>query len=122
MKELYNYLTSCLTISYTIGNRMFPLLAPINTVKPYIVYHKVSESRGYTLKGYNSTRVIRYQISVYAETYKSATELSSLIKTALEDWIDVKIDVLTVENEIDLLDPEAKLYHTAIDFILTYKD
>lgn len=106
-----------------VNNKFYPLIAPEGTIPPYLVYSKVSSSRGYTLSGYNGTSTARMQISCYAKSYLEVKNVAQQVIKTLELWSNAKnIQGAFNENEIDMYDEETQLYHTPVDFIIDYKE
>ncbi len=86
---------------------------------PYIVVHKVSAPRGYTLSGSDTTVVTRFQVDVYANDYPTAkTHCTALYGLQFSTGTD--ISSIQLENEIDMYESDTKLHHIALDFIVRH--
>lgn len=125
--ELNTYLLANTAVAVIVGTKIYPVLAPKEVVAPFLVYSKVSGSRLMTHNGFANSQTPRLQVSCYAPRYlTSGTEigarsLAEVVKTALEAWQGSdKIQVVAIENDPDLIDPDTKLFHVPVDFFVVY--
>jgi len=119
--DLFYYLSHYTALKNIVGYGIYPVMAPLIATVPYIVYFKVSGSRQYTHQGYNGIQNPRYQISVYDDSYLDAKNTAEIVKLALEAWSGSNhIQNIQIENDLDLIDEETKLYHVVVDFFITY--
>lgn len=100
----------------------FPIIAPLGTKPPYMVYTKISNSRQYTLTGFSGLTRQRIQINCVDSTYAGAKTLTDQVVNELESWPNKDdIQVVIKENEIDTRDEVTKLYVISVDFMITYR-
>ncbi|MHB8100370.1 MAG: DUF3168 domain-containing protein [Sulfuricurvum sp.] len=66
-----------------IGGRVYPSVLPQNPTYPAIVYQRISSIDTGTIEGTESLDMGRFQIKVFAKTYKAAVENAELVKTAM---------------------------------------
>ena len=60
-----------------VGGRVFPDVAPLSTVRPYITYQKVGgPATNYLESAHPGRRVARYQVNCWASTRLSAAALA----------------------------------------------
>ena len=67
----------------SIGNRVYPLVAPQNTTTPYITYQRISSFDTSTTEGTESLDLARFQIKVFSKTYSDAVNNANLVKEKL---------------------------------------
>ena len=67
-----------------VGNRCFPDMAPISTVKPYITYVQIGgESISYVDDTMPDHKMGRFQINVWADTRASASSVMLQVEGAM---------------------------------------
>lgn len=66
-----------------VDNKVYPMVAPQNTIPPYIVYQRVSSFDTQTMEGTESLDLARFQISIYSKKYPESIALMESVKTAL---------------------------------------
>jgi hypothetical protein len=67
-----------------VGNRCFPDMAPLSTVKPYITYSQIGgEAVTYLGAEVPSKKNGRFQINVWADTRASASNLILQVESAM---------------------------------------
>lgn len=66
-----------------VGSRVHPLVAPQNTQTPYITYQRISSLDTGAIDGTKSLDMARFQIKVFAKTYKESVMISEAVKTAM---------------------------------------
>ena len=110
-----------------VGGRVYPMLLPPSVTLPAITYQKISSVRAYTHDGFAHYAEPRFQVSAWATTYAGAKAIQTQVKTALEAYVGmmgggVDVQRCLVANEIDLYDPESRIYHQAVDYILAHAE
>lgn len=86
-------------------------------VMPYVTVRKISAPRGETHEGRDSTVVSRIQVDVYALSYVEAKTIASQCYGLCEQT-DTSIASIEIDNEFDEYEPETKLHHIVIDYIV----
>ncbi len=71
---------------------------------PAIIYQLLEETPCNSANADTGTSQSRIQVDVYAETYKTADELSVLVAAALNGWHDTEDSVWLLESSIYNLD------------------
>ena len=88
-----------------IGDRCYPLLAPQDADRPYLIYRRASTRFANTLDGYTGSASLEFELTGYAETYAAAKALAAAAATSLSGWRDQtttpKIDRVQITNESD---------------------
>ena len=125
--DLFTYLSNHASIVALVGDRIYPNLAPKDTPLPYLVYFKVSAARNYTHNGFANLQRVRMQVSCFSDRYLTeganvgAKSLAQTLISVIEAWTGASgIQSSLVEDEKDLIDPDTKYYHVAVDFFVTY--
>ena len=102
-----------------VSNRVFPDVAPLSTVKPYITYQKVGgEAWNYLETVFHGFRHARVQVNCWAETRLEAAALARSVEvalvqsTTLRGWVEGAV--------VDLHEDELSLYGTRQDFTFRY--
>lgn len=92
-----------------LGGRVYPLILPQNPTYPVVVYQRISSFDTQTLDGTQSIDIGRFQIKVYATSYKSAIDTGELVKTALSGKA-LKL------MEMDDYESDTKLFSLQLDY------
>lgn len=66
-----------------VGDKVFPLVAPQKTTAPYITFQRISSLDTGTIGGTESLDMGRFQIKVFAKTYKESVVVAEAVKTAM---------------------------------------
>jgi hypothetical protein len=105
-------------LSMYTGIKVYPVVKEQKASLPAIVYRRVSLLNRRTLNNTIDMKRARYQIDIYATTYKAVRELAELTKVFFEinqtNWI-----LSYVINEIE--STEDFLFRTTIDVYIEYK-
>jgi len=117
---LFTFLTvDAAGVKALIDDRMFPLRAPDTAVFPLITYQRIGGDRDSTHDGNSGLDNSRIQFSCWSESYLVAKNLALEVVKALTGragpmggTVRVASDV---DNELDLFDPETKLYSVIVD-------
>lgn len=98
-----------------VSNRVYPDIAPVSTVKPYITYQQVGG------QGVNfmdplapSKKNARFQINVWATTRNAVSVLSRQVEDALRTTTGLQTTVLAAP--VATYEAETELYGTRQDF------
>ena len=109
--NLYTVLTSDASLSAKIGSRVYPLVAPQNPVCPYIIYLRVSKKDTADINGVSSLDAGRFQIDIWAKSYKESVEIAKLVEATLSG----KAELI---NQMDDYDGEVKLYRQICEYLI----
>ncbi len=112
-----------------VGERIYPVLAPQDVVKPYIVFSKISAPRDHTHDGGSGLVNARFQFSCFATTYQVAKQVAGLIQAVLQGYSGtlggaggVVVNGCFYEDETDLYEPDSALFHVAVDYRLWHQE
>jgi len=95
-----------------VGARVFPLVAPQGTASPYITFQRISSLDMGTMDGTESLDMGRFQIKVFAKTYKDSVLIAEAVKTAMSGKGN---KVMHMED----YEPEALLHVQLLDYTLS---
>lgn len=91
-----------------VGVRVFPLVAPQGTAAPYITFQRISSLDTGTMDGTESLDMGRFQIKVFAKTYKESVVIAEAVKTAMSGKGNKALHMEDYESEpllhVQLLD------------------
>lgn len=96
-KLIYSVLSQSSDVSTSVGQRIFPIVAPSDTDYPFIVY---TRSNAYpqngTKDGWDGDS-ISFQVTVATSTYFEGAELANKVRDLFENCVISGTD-LTIEN------------------------
>lgn len=116
--NLRAYLLGYAGLAALVGTRIHGGGAPQGETVPYCVYVKISNVRQYAMGGYAGIQRHRMQISCYGATYDSAKAVAAQVIAALEPWSSTEVQAAFQEDEEDIHEPETKLHHIPVDFLI----
>ena len=87
---IYSILKSNEEIKKAVGNNIYPVVAPLNTKNPYIVFKR-------QISVQNDNKDSRYSIvsietNVYSNNYQQSIKVAELVKNALEDVYNKEVE------------------------------
>lgn len=89
-----------------------------NQSTPYVVVSKVTAPRSYTNDGRDGMVQARFQVSLFADDYKTVKEEAFKMYT-IADASSSTIHFIVLENETDLYEAIG-IHHVILDFIVNY--
>lgn len=95
-----------------VSGRAYPMVAPQGVVKPYIIYHVVSNVPSVSLDGPNGTENRRMQVDVWADTYGGAKTLEGQVKAAMAAASIVNVPLSTRDE----YESETQLFRVSMDY------
>jgi len=99
------------------GGRVFPDIAPLDTVKPYVTFQSVGGAPTNYLSGDRPDKQhVRMQVNVWAERRMEASELGMLVEDAMRSANHLQVEVLT--GRVATYDEPTNLRGTMQDFSL----
>lgn len=108
---LFQRLTSQTAVSQYIGSRVFPLIAPMNTTMPLVVYQRTAVERPQSLTGNVGNPVVTLQLTTYGTSYTSVKQIARAVRLAVDNWTGttsgVTIQRTTLVTEADGVDMPA---------------
>ena len=123
-KDIRTYMLTRTAITDLISTRIYAQKLPQEATFPSLVYNRISTQRTYSHSGDSNFTKPRIQYSCFAETYEDAKDLAEQIVSEMSGFKGTAgtatIYSTFVENELDSLDSESKLYFIPVDLMVTY--
>ncbi len=121
--DLYSRLSGDSEVVTLVDTRIYPLVAPQGTSRPYCVYLTLSKPNTYSHSGFGEISQIKIQVSCYADTYQTAKDVANAVTAALKTWPGSQgAQAVFRSNEHDLYDKDNNLYHVPVEFLIIYKE
>ena len=101
-------------ISDLVAGRVYPLFAPEQAARPFIVYSRVAATEQATLDANGGTGNLfntRLQVDAYADTYTEVQALADAIVARIKAWNVT----CTVNVQVDLFEEDTRLYRVMTD-------
>jgi hypothetical protein len=106
-------------LSALIGSRVYPVTLPDKVALPAVVYQRISAVREYAFGDLTAAAAVtRFQFDCWALTALSAAQVAAQLRLALAGMLDA-YDV-TVENDFDDWEPEAKRFRRIVDALFAH--
>lgn len=87
---IYSILKSNEEIKKAVGNNIYPVVAPLNTKNPYIVFKRqISVQNDNKDSRYS---IVSIEINVYSNNYQQSIKVAELLKNALEDVYNKEVE------------------------------
>jgi len=103
-------------LQHLAGGRIFPDVAPANTVKPYVTYQSVGGAPINFITGEKPERQLhRVQVNCWAERRDDASTLGMLVEDAMRSVGD-ELQTEVVTGRVATYDEETDLRGTMQDF------
>ena len=126
---LLKHLQAQTALATIVGERIYYVNAPQDVETPYIVFFKVSATRGRSLTGTSHLVTSHFQFSIFSETYYEAKQIAEQIQLALQDKNNeiiggdsgVRVSI-QYDGEQDLYEPETGLYHIPVEYLIDYNE
>ncbi len=126
--DLYSHLSGYAGLTALVGKRIYPLVKPLTTKLPCVVFQVISYTRTYSHGGFSNLARARIQISVFAENvdgqpgYDSVEMISTQVKAAMEVWKDSypNVQAVFLVNEVDIYESSTDVFHAPLDYIVDY--
>jgi hypothetical protein len=104
-------------LSPLVGGRVFPDVAPLTTVRPYIVYNQVGgEALSYLENSVPSKKNGRFQFNVWADTRATSAAVMLQIETALVTSTTMQARPMSAPNND--FDHDMDLFGSMQDFTI----
>lgn len=110
-----------------VGARVYPLVAPQNTGKPYVTYQLVAGDPLHTLGTDPGDGEALYQVDCWATDNPGAIAVAAQVKAALKDYTGepagVTVDrIVGPEDQRSEYEPDTKLFRRSLDFRIFYQE
>lgn len=108
-KDLFSHLSTQVGL---VDGRVFPLIMPLNSLMPSIVYTIINNRDLIAVNKGKFGGEVRVQVDCYAKTYFEVKQLKEQVKQELYNFKYFPNSL----NSRDLFEENAKLYREIIDF------
>lgn len=99
------------------SGRIYPDVAPLNTVRPFVAYQAVGGQSSQPLNGGSGIRNSRMQINVWADTRSTATALMNDVIAALANDT---VKAVAIGEPVSDYEPDTTLFGSRLDFSIWY--
>jgi hypothetical protein len=113
----------------SLNAKVYPGLAPKESVLPYVVYTQVGGGNVSSLDGANRLQPIRVRFSCYGASYSVAKKLAAAVKNSLSGLLvtlssgdSVQGSWLEFEGDDSEPDEQGTIYSSHVDFSFMYRD
>jgi len=119
------------TIASTVSNRVYPLVMPMNTAFPAIMYTVLNTRSDSHLKGTTGIAETMLQLDGYSQNYSSLLSLMELVRLEIQSirgtYDSVFINSIDIDSSYDTFDrPEdgsdLGLYRVVHTYIVNYQE
>lgn len=111
-ESLFQHLSTDTNITALVEDRIYPLVAPQNVVKPYITFQRISKIPTTEIKDGKSTLDIgRFQINIWSDGYLDGVNIAKTLEQSLTG-------LAQLDNQLEGFDANAKLYQQILDFLI----
>lgn len=108
-RALYAYLSLYAPLQALIGNRLYPSIAPQETVFPYVTVQRLSVGSIYHMEGASATFETLVQVDCWALSALDAQRVAQVIRLSIDGeshvWDGLEVDAVFVQDELDDAEP-----------------
>lgn len=87
---IYSILNTNQEIKKIVGNNIYPVVAPLNTKNPYIVFKRQINTQNDNKDSRYS--IVTIELNVYSNNYQQSIQLAELVKNTLEDVYNNEVE------------------------------
>lgn len=87
---IYSILTGNEEIKKIVGNNIYPVVAPLNTKNPYIVFKRQINIQNDNKDSRYS--IVTIELNVYSNDYQQTNKIAELAKNTLEDIYNKEVE------------------------------
>ncbi len=126
-KALYGYMSGHASIIAQVGTRVYPEVAPEDTIYPFITFNVTSEAHDHSMDGATGMANPRIQIDVWAEKISDRVITAEAIRTSMDGFRgdmgddDLNIRSCFLQDKTNFQEPTGEgkgkpVYRSSIDF------
>lgn len=112
-KKIFAHLSTTTALTALVGTRIYPQWIPDQAKYPAVTFIRISGGQVNSLTGYSCLENPRIQMDVWAETYKQARDLSTIIHSAMSKATGY---VALLTDDSDLFEFDIGVYRISMDF------
>ena len=87
---IYSILSGNEEIKKAVGNNIYPVVAPINTKNPYIVFKRQINNQNDNKDSRYS--IVTIELNIYSNDYQQSNKIADLCKNTLEDIYNKEVE------------------------------
>ena len=87
---IYSILNTNEEIKKAVGNNIYPVVAPLNTKNPYVVYKRQITTQNDNKDSRYS--IVTIELNIYSNNYQQSIQLAELVKNTLEDVYNKEVE------------------------------
>ena len=92
---IYSILSGNEEIKKVVGNNIYPVVAPLNTKNPYIVFKRQINTQNDNKDSRYS--IVTIELNVYSNNYQESIQLAELVKNTLEDEYNKEVESFKIK-------------------------
>lgn len=92
---IYSILSGNEEIKKMVGNNIYPVVAPLSTKNPYIVFKRQINTQNDNKDSRYS--IVTIELNVYSNDYQQSIQLAELAKNTLEDVYNKEVEGLKIK-------------------------
>ena len=128
-QAVHDALVADATVLGLVSTRIYYIKAPQSVTNPYIAIQKISAPRLHTHSGSSGLVNSRFQLTIFATTYKGCKDIAVAIQAVLDNFVGtlatlgMYVGNCLYDNETDLpFDDDLKLYGLAVDYLIWHNE
>lgn len=124
---IYSRLTAYAGLTALVSTRISPLMLPEKTAFPAVSFFLVSRSKFPGMGSDGALTRARIQVDCWGASYKSAKDVATQVRGALNRYRGtsggVTVQEIMIESEgPDLFEDETGIYHVPMDFMMFFEE
>lgn len=124
---LYQRLKAYTGLTDLIAQRIHPVTLPEKVTLPALVYSQVTDIQESAMGADSALSHARYTLDAHATTPLAAKQVAKQARLAVQRYrgtLDSTViqDIFIENKGTDFYDPQAKLYHCAVDIFIHYQE
>jgi hypothetical protein len=116
--EVYNSLTTSVTLTGMVGSNIYPIYAPQGTGHPAVVYRRSAGERIHDFDGYSTIENAQFEVVVFATAVTARRRVSDAVIGALSSATAFR--GLAISSPQDRYDDSVRLYARIYDISIWY--
>lgn len=92
---IYKILTDNEEIKKIVGNNIYPVVAPLSTKNPYVVYKRQITTQNDNKDSRYS--IVSIEINVYSNNYQQSIKVAELVKNTLENVYNKEVESFKIK-------------------------
>jgi hypothetical protein len=104
-RVILDVLVSATAVTSVVGTRVYPLVAPASSAKPFVTWRRTGIQRDQTLSGPVGVPRVSIDYTIVAPTYNQARQAADAMRRELDGrgfrLDNVTVEQVSLENEVD---------------------